>query len=166
MKFSLLAAAALIAAPAMAQMSGGQPPAAGQTMADPAQTPDQTTPPADPAADPAAQPAPPAGDPAMTQQPGAPMPAQSTGAPMSGDQSMGQPSAMGGSPASSAGGYQPSNAGTMTPAPAGTQVQFRPQPTPDQAFPPPPAKESYPICKAGQYDGCMQASGGRKARRR
>lgn len=165
MKFSLLAAVALIAAPAMAQMSGGQPPAAGQTMGDPAQTqtPDQTMPPADPAADPAAQPpaAPPAGDPAMTQQPGASMPAQTTG-----DPAMAQPSATGGSPASTAGGYAPANAGTMAPAPAGTQVQFRPQPTPDQAFPPPPAKESYPICKAGQYDGCMQASGGRKARRR
>jgi len=91
MKFVLLAAAALIAAPAMAQ--------------------DQT-----------------------------PAPAAST--------------------APTTGGYQPSGPAIQgTPAPGAT-VRFQQAPDPNTAFPPPPAKESYPVCKKGQFDGCRQVGNG------
>lgn len=66
----------------------------------------------------------------------------------------------------SAGGYQPSQpAVSGTPQPGAT-VRFQPAPSPAQAFPAPAAKESYPVCKKGQYDGCMQASDRKPARRR
>ena len=66
------------------------------------------------------------------------------------------------------GGYAPTGPAVTGGTPGSTLPPvFRPAPTPDQAFPPPPAKESYPICKKGQYDGCMQASQApHKAKRR
>jgi hypothetical protein len=66
------------------------------------------------------------------------------------------------------GGYQPAGpalSGTATP---GAPVTFRAAQTPDQAFPAPAPLASYPICKAGQFDNCMQRSDARRpaARRR
>ena len=62
--------------------------------------------------------------------------------------------------ASKLGGYAPAAplfSGTPTP---GAQVVFVPNPqTPTEAFPPPPPKASYPICKRGQFDGCRQRGG-------
>jgi hypothetical protein len=67
--------------------------------------------------------------------------------------------APGASAAPTAGGYQPAGpAVNGTPAPGATVV-FKPAPSPSEAFPPPPAKESYPVCKKGQYDGCRQRGG-------
>ncbi|MES2988759.1 MAG: hypothetical protein V4808_12705 [Pseudomonadota bacterium] len=52
---------------------------------------------------------------------------------------------------------QASPTGTPTP---GATVVFVPNPqTATQAFPPPPPRESYPICKRGQFDGCTQRGG-------
>ncbi|WEK42545.1 MAG: hypothetical protein P0Y64_14290 [Candidatus Sphingomonas colombiensis] len=58
------------------------------------------------------------------------------------------------------GGLQP-NAPALqgTPAP-GSSVVFKQAPSPDAAFPPPAAQESYPICKKGQFDKCQQAGTG------
>lgn len=62
--------------------------------------------------------------------------------------------------ASKLGGYAPSTplfSGTPTP---GAPVVFVPNPqTATEAFPPPPPKPSYPICKRGQFDGCRQPGG-------
>ncbi|MGR6330085.1 hypothetical protein ACU5AX_13545 [Sphingomonas sp. XXL09] len=141
MKLILLAATALIAAPVMAQQAGTMAP---QT-ATPAPT-DQTTPP--PPADQTATP--PATDTmAPTQQAGTPAP-MTTGS---------------GTPA---GGYQPSGSALSGPATPGAPVTFRPAPTPDQAYPAPAPKAEYPVCKAGQYDGCRQVEGRKmtKAKRR
>jgi len=166
MKFTLLAAAALLAAPAIAQQTGtpaGDPsatqgtPAPDATASDPAMQ--QTTPPADASAMPA--------DPATTAPPaqGSTMSTQSTGDAATAGGQMG---AAGGAPAQTAGGYAPASAGSAQPLAAGQTAQIQQQPTPDQAFPPPAAKSSYPVCKAGQYDGCMQRSsgGGSRARAR
>lgn len=57
------------------------------------------------------------------------------------------------------GGYQPAGpAISGTPQP-GAVVRYQQAPAPDVAFPPPAAKESYPICKKGQFDGCRQKGG-------
>jgi len=170
MKFTLLAAAALIAVPALAQTTGTAAPTTGQGAMDPAT---QGT--AAPAGDPATQSAtPPAGDPAMqsaTPPAGDPAMSQTAPAQTTGDASMAPatPAAMpAGDPnaADPAGGYQPASTGPGTPPPAGTVAQVQQQPTPDQAFPAPAPMAKYPVCKAGQYDNCMQASGGRSRRRR
>ncbi|MDB5695476.1 MAG: hypothetical protein JWN21_1019 [Sphingomonas bacterium] len=53
------------------------------------------------------------------------------------------------------GGYAPTGpaiTGTVTP---GTPVVFRPAMTPDQAFPAPAPLASYPVCKKGEFDNCM-----------
>lgn len=53
------------------------------------------------------------------------------------------------------GGYQPSApamSGTMTP---GVQPVFRAAPSPSEAYPAPAPMASYPICKKGQFDKCM-----------
>ena len=59
------------------------------------------------------------------------------------------------------GGYQPATPPMATPAPPGATVQFVPSQSPDQAFPPPPAKADYPWCKPGQTNGCMERENGR-----
>ncbi|MBR0553970.1 hypothetical protein [Stakelama marina] len=59
----------------------------------------------------------------------------------------------------SAGGYQPANPPMTATPTAGQPVVFKPAPQPSEAFPPPPPKASYPICKPGQYDGCRQRGG-------
>ena len=62
------------------------------------------------------------------------------------------------------GGYQPSAPATT--GAAGGPVRFQPAASPDQAYPAPAPLASYPICKAGQYDNCMQGSGSRSSRSR
>ncbi len=137
MKFALLAAAAMFATPLMAQDT--PPPADDQMM------------PADQAMPDAMAPQAPATDPAMAQPMQAPM-AQSEPMVAPTDPAMAQA-------AETAGGYQPSAPAMMgTPAPGATVV-FRPAPTPDQAFPPPPPMKSYPPCKRGQYDNCKNPGG-------
>ena len=150
MKMMLLAAVAALALPTMATAQD-----AGQTMP-PAAT-DTMTPQTDPAAPPATDMGTQTGTPdttsgTMPQQQPQPMPPQSTG-----DATMASPTPAGNG-TMTAGGYEPSTpAMSGTPAPGAT-VRFQPAPSPSQACPPPAPKESYPICKKGQYDGCMQAS--------
>lgn len=134
MKHLLLAAAALIAAPALAQTTPA---------ADPAMPMQQTTPPADPAAPP------PAADPSAPPPPAAPMaPAQTTGA---------MPAPTDGT--TPAGGYQPTGNGMSGPMQPGAPVTFKAAPTPAEAYPAPAPMAKYPICKKGQYDHCMQRGG-------
>ena len=145
MKTILLAAAAVIAVPTMAiaQDTPQQTPQTGTMQPDKTTAPDATAP-ADAAPAPSADTT---ADPAMSQQQ-APM----QSAPSTGDAAM------------------PPSASPASPQPGAT-VRFQPAPSPDQASPAPAAKSEYPVCKKGQYDGCMQASdaGGKKrarARRR
>ena len=149
MKLILLAATAMIATPLMAQTTPA-PADAQTTMPAPADQ-SMTPAPADPAAAPAD---------ATTPPPAAP--ASQAG--------MQQPMTTGGS--TPAGGYAPSGPAITGGTPGSTLPPvYRPAPTPDQAFPPPPAQAEYPICKKGQYDSCRQVSGGghkmtkRRARR-
>ena len=148
MKFILLAAAAVIAAPAIAQDQTMTPPA-DQTMPAPTPTPDASMPADDTMSAP---------DSTMsTPDTAAPTTAMPQQPPMAGD----APMATGGdsSMADPAGGYQPSAPPLQgTPAP-GTTVRFQQAPTPDQAYPAPAPMAKYPICKKGQYDNCMQRGG-------
>ena len=131
MKFMLLAAAAVLAAPAIAQTTPA--------------TPDQTMPaPADPAAD-QTMPA----DQAMPED--QTMPAQ---APMAGSSMP----ATGASGTMSPGGYMPSGPAITGGTPGATPM-FRAAPSPSEAFPPPAPKDSYPPCKKGQFDGCTNPGG-------
>ncbi len=58
------------------------------------------------------------------------------------------------------GGFQPTAPLFSAPPQPGQQVIFVPNPqTPTQAYPPPPPLASYPICKRGQFDNCMQRGG-------
>lgn len=139
MKFALLAASALaLSVPAFAQDTTTTPPAEPDTMqtqdSTMAQDPAAQTPPADPAAaptDPAtARATAPATDPAMAA-PSAPTTGTMTD-----------------------GGYAPSTppmSGTPQP---GAQVVFRPSVPVAQAFPPPPPKDEYPVCRGAVQDGC------------
>ena len=57
------------------------------------------------------------------------------------------------------GGYEPAEPALKgTPQP-GSRVVFQPAPPPSVAFPPPPPMKSYPPCKKGQYNNCMQRGG-------
>ena len=51
------------------------------------------------------------------------------------------------------GGYAPP---PTPPPPPGATVVFQPAPPPDVAFPPPAPLASYPPCKRGQFDKCLQ----------
>jgi len=148
MKFILLAATALMAAPLAAQttppMPADQPMPAEQTTTDP--TPES----------PAPMP--------MQAQTGSTTDTDATGAdaaPMS-TTSQPAPGQMQGQMQGSTmtpGGYQPSApamSGEMTP---GATVVFKQSASPDQAYPAPAALAKYPICKKGQYDKCMQPGG-------
>ncbi|TPG12099.1 hypothetical protein [Sphingomonas oligophenolica] len=137
MKFILLAATALFAAPL-----------AAQTMPT---TPDQST---MPAQQPTTDPMPGSSDPTPAQnqamQNNSMAPSSMASEPTSGSM---QGSTM------TPGGYQPSApamSGTMTP---GVTPVYRPAPTPDQAYPAPAPLAKYPLCKKGQYDKCMQPGG-------
>ncbi|OWK32804.1 hypothetical protein [Sphingomonas mucosissima] len=58
-----------------------------------------------------------------------------------------------------AGGYQPNTSPMQgTPAPGAT-VRFQQAPDPNTAFPPPAPMQNYPVCKKGQYDKCIQRGG-------
>jgi hypothetical protein len=161
MKSILFAAAAFIAGPAIAQTT--TPTDGSATMPQ-----DQTAPPTDsttmPSSDPSMSTPPTASDPNMSTQ------GSMQNAPMNQSQTMPAPTTGGdGTMATSAGGYQPSQpamSGQMTP---GATVRYQAAQDPATAYPAPAPKASYPICKAGQYDGCTQASdarGSRKATRR
>lgn len=57
------------------------------------------------------------------------------------------------------GGYQPATppmSGTPQP---GANVVFQPSQSPDQAFPPPAARETYPVCSKKVTDECRQRGG-------
>ncbi len=57
------------------------------------------------------------------------------------------------------GGYEPALPALRgTPQP-GSRIVFQPAPPPSVAFPPPPPLKSYPPCKKGQYNNCMQRGG-------
>lgn len=141
MKLILLAAAAVIATPTFAQQSGStgtsSPTTSGAQSAVP---PTQTTP-------------------GSGGDMGAPAPA-----PQSSDQ-MQMPSAptaaTGGDPV---GGYQPSAPAMSGPMQPGATVTFQAAPSPDQAYPAPAPLAKYPVCKAGQFDKCIQASDARGSR--
>jgi len=136
MKSLLLAAAAFIAAPAIAQ----EQPAPTVDQTAPAPTGDSTT-----AADPAMQapPAPTGGDTMTT-----------TGSTMSTPAPAGAGTA--GDPV---GGYQPSTPPMQGTPAAGATVRFQQAPDPATAYPAPAAMEKYPVCKKGQYDKCIQRGG-------
>ncbi len=58
------------------------------------------------------------------------------------------------------GGYAPTAPLFSAPPQPGQTVVFQPNTqTPDQAFPPPAPLPTYPICKRGQTDHCMQRGG-------
>ena len=62
--------------------------------------------------------------------------------------------------ASRLGGYAPATPlFNGTPEPGATVVFVPNTQTPTEAFPPPPPKAVYPICKRGQFDGCRQRGG-------
>lgn len=154
MKFILLAAAAVIAMPAIAQTSGstgtsspmsnsGQVPAtqSGAPATDPAAPP--------PATMPAPMPqAPMQPDPSTTTSPAAP-PAAPMSAPMPAQTTGGDP----------VGGYQPSAPALSGPVTPGATVVFQAAQSPDQAYPAPAPLAKYPVCKKGQYDKCIQRGG-------
>jgi len=55
------------------------------------------------------------------------------------------------------GGYQPAGSPYSSPPAQGQQVVFRAQTlTPTEAFPPPPPRAHYPLCKPKQYNNCRQ----------
>ncbi|MEG8039505.1 hypothetical protein QP166_09175 [Sphingomonas sp. LR60] len=164
MKAILLAAAAVIAIPTMAvaQDTPQTTTTAPDTGAAPATTADPSMP-----ADPAAAPQTDTTMPAPTTQADPAAPAPEANAPMTppaGDAMT--PQSGGAIGTMSGGGYQPSQpAVSGTPQP-GAIVRYQAAPSPSQAYPAPAPKASYPICKKGQYDGCMQASDARKSTRR
>lgn len=135
MKFAFLAASALVlSVPAFARDTPATPPAQPDTMQtqdgtmaqDPATqaTPPTNTPPSDPTAA-----APPAADPTMA-------PAAPTGGTMTD------------------GGYAPAAPPMSGAAQPGAQVVFKPSVPVAQAFPPPPPKAEYPVCRGAVKDGC------------
>lgn len=75
-----------------------------------------------------------------------------TGTPPSSTMPMNQP--MTSSTGDPSGGYMPSQPALSGPATAGATVRFQPSMSPDQAFPAPAPLAEYPVCKAGQTDGC------------
>lgn len=143
MKSILLAAAALVATPAVAQMQ-------------PSGTADQTTPSTTMQGNGAASPTT-----DLTTR--APTTGAATGGSMSSSGAT-TPSASGtmvdgASAGDPPGGYMPASAALQgTPAP-GAIVRFQKAPDPSVAFPPPAPMQDYPVCKKGQYDNCIQRGG-------
>lgn len=59
--------------------------------------------------------------------------------------------------AAPAGGYAPATMWVNGQPQPGDKVVFEPSRlTPSQAFPPPPPRDHYPVCKRGQTDQCLQ----------
>lgn len=146
MKFAFLAATALaLSVPALAQDTTTPPAAEPDTMQtqdgtmaqDPATqaAPPTNTPPSDPAMQ-----TPPAADPAMAPPPAADPAMQAA------------PATPGGTMTD--GGYAPSAPPMSGAAQPGAQVMFKPSVPVAQAFPPPPPKEEYPVCRGAVQDGC------------
>lgn len=55
------------------------------------------------------------------------------------------------------GGYEPTRPLFSKPPVPGETVVFVPSTlTPTEAYPPPPPQASYPYCRPGQFDNCMQ----------
>ena len=144
MKLILLAAAAAIAMPALAQTSGstgtssptsngGKGTANDSAVGTMSTDPSTTTP---------------APQDSMSQQmpPSAPMPAQTT--------ATGDP----------VGGYQPAAPAMNGPMQPGATVTYQQAPSPDQAYPAPAPLAKYPMCKPGQFDKCMQGKGSTHSR--
>lgn len=152
MKHIFLAAAALIAGPALAQTTTTPAPSSADQTVPPA---GQTTP--DASGTTAAPATPPAADGSMaTQTAPAQQPMTTQAAPTQ------QPMTTdGGDPV---GGYQPSTPAISGPAQPGQAVTFQPAPSPDQAYPAPAPLASYPVCKPGQFDNCMQGRGSTHSR--
>lgn len=143
MKFAFLAASALaLSVPAFAQDTTTTPPAEPDTM----QTQDGTM-----TQDPATQAAPstntPPSDPAMQTPPADPAAAAPAADPMAA-----APAPTGGSMTD--GGYAPAAPPMSGAAQPGAQVVFKPSVPVAQAFPPPPPKEEYPVCRGAVQDGC------------
>lgn len=145
MKFTLLAAAAVFAAPLMAQTADQSTAPTDQTTTTPDQAQGGTS-----GGAPAGQTAP--MDPSTQQPQQQPMGGQTGGT--SGGMATGDASA-----SDPAGGYQPSAPPMQGAAQAGQQVTFQQAPSPDQAFPAPAPLAKYPVCKKGQYDNCIQRGG-------
>lgn len=62
--------------------------------------------------------------------------------------------------ASMLGGYAPTAPlFATTPEPGATVIFVPNTQTATEAFPPPPPKAAYPVCKRGQFDGCTQRGG-------
>ncbi|WP_448661677.1 hypothetical protein ACG3SL_13500 [Sphingomonas sp. CJ20] len=59
------------------------------------------------------------------------------------------------------GGYMPAAPALSGPLTPGARVVFNQAPSPDVAYPAPAPRKSYPICKRGQFDQCMQRGGKR-----
>ena len=133
MKYLLLAAAAVIAAPLSAQEAPMASADQSAPMTDAAPAPDASTAPD------AMTPAAPTAD-----QMAAPTPMAAPADPNAADP---------------AGGYQPSAPAISGPVAPGATVVFRPAMTPDQAYPAPAPLKSYPVCKRGQYDNCKNPGG-------
>lgn len=159
MKFTLLAAAAFIATPIIAQST----PAANMPSTQTTPSTTDSTAPADGTMQNAPQTTPAPMDPSMQSAPAAPanQSMQSgamttgSGAMASGDSSMSDP----------AGGYQPSRPAISGTAQPGQPVQFQAAQSPDQAYPAPAPMASYPVCKKGQYDNCREGGSGTSGRK-
>lgn len=142
MKTILLAAAAFVAMPALAQTQPTTPPT--------------TTPPADTMSDTTTAPGTPAdtaNPPGTTSQ--APMPAPATSTPMADAPATSAtpmtPANPSGDPV---GGYAPAAPALSGPVTPGVAPIFRPSATPSEAFPAPAPLASYPVCKKGEFDNC------------
>lgn len=164
MKSILLAAAAFIATPIIAQST---PPANTPSAQTTPSTTDSTAP-ADGTMQNAPQTAPAQMDPAMQSAPAAPADqamqsgtmttgsgTTGSGAMATGDSSMTDP----------AGGYQPSQPAISGTAQPGQTVRYQPAQSPDQAYPAPAPMASYPVCKKGQYDNCREGGSGTTGRK-
>lgn len=155
MRFTLLAAAAFIATPIIAQST---PPANNPSAQTTPSTTDSNAP-ADGTMQNAPQTAPAPMDPSMQSTPAAPADqSMQSGAMTTGGSTMGDP----------AGGYQPSRPAISGTAQPGQTVQYQAAPSPDQAYPAPAPMASYPVCKKGQYDNCREggsSTSGRKMMR-
>lgn len=159
MKHFLLAAAAVIATPALAQTTSAPT------------TPDQTMPAPNDASQPAPQTTMPAPQTSTPDASTAPAPAD-TAAPSQqapSQQPMAQTAPATNDAGDPVGGYQPAGPALSGTPTAGAPVTFQAAPSPDQAYPAPAPLASYPVCKPGQFDNCLQGRGSthsRQVRRR
>jgi hypothetical protein len=102
---------------------------------------------------------------AQSSQNGQPMGSSSGATTSGGGQTAPTDPSAGGASSTTGGSAAGGASATGTPA-GGQRPVFQPAASPEQAFPPPPALDHYPPCKAGQTDKCMETgrSGHAKAR--